>query len=216
MDKSNSKIKNIPNILTISRIVLVPIIICFMLVEFGDSIYTIKFSNVEIKLGLNLFLAALLFLISSFTDFLDGYIARKYKCVSDFGKFWDPIADKILVNSTLFCLAFKEYIPFWIPIIILIRDIIIDGIRINAIKKQIVIPANIWGKLKTIFQMIAIIIVFFFGVQFNSSLNNWWYWFVQNVLNYIAMILSIASLIIYWLQYSKKVKDKENEQELHS
>lgn len=215
MDKLNSKIKKVPNILTILRIILAPAVIVLILVEFGPLIYQINFSNIQIKLNLNIFLAALLFLISSFTDFLDGYIARKYNCVSDFGKFWDPIADKILVNSTLFCLAFKDYIPFWIPIIILIRDIIIDGIRINAIKKQIVIPANIWGKLKTIFQMTAIIIVFFFGIQ-NQNENHWWYWSVQNIFNYVALLLSIISLIIYWLQYSKKVKLIKNEQELHS
>jgi CDP-diacylglycerol--glycerol-3-phosphate 3-phosphatidyltransferase len=203
----------IPNYLTIFRLLLVPIIICFMWLDskdYGYQVYswTYNYGNVDYTYEFNSFwfFAGCLFLLASFTDFLDGYLARKYKWVSKWGKIWDPLADKILVNAVLITLACQHYILFFIPIVIVIRDIIVDGYRINNKKKEI--SANIWGKLKTITLMVGIIVVFF---GFNSWTPHGWtdgttyfmYYFTQNILLYIATFLSLLSGGIYIYKYSR-------------
>lgn len=204
MDNLNFK-KNIPNILTIFRIALVPLIIVFILVHFGPNIYVINLNNdYIIQINLNLFLASLLFIICCFTDFLDGFLARKWNVTSSFGKFWDPLADKILVNSVLFALSSIGLLPIWIPILILIRDIIMDGSRMWCSKKNIIIVANIWGKIKTFVLMTGIIYLMFFGITQN---NGFYFWGIQLVLMYISVILSYTSLIIYNIEIIRKIKN---------
>lgn len=207
MDKSNFKNK-LPNILTIFRIILTPIIISFILLNFGNPIYVIKINvNSIITINLSLFLAGILFVLSSFTDFLDGYLARKWNVISTFGKFWDPIADKILVNATLFSLSSIQMLPIWIPICILIRDIIMDGTRMWCSSQKVVIPANIWGKLKTFAMMIGIVYIMFFGVSLN---NDYYFWAIQLLLMYVSVLLSYISLVIYNIHVIRKIKDGKN------
>ncbi len=208
MAKSSFNKKNIPNILTILRIALVPIICIFILVDFGPVIYTINVDYVHIRFPLNMLLALILYLISAITDFLDGYLARKYNWVSNFGKLWDPLADKILTNVVILSFTYYNFIPIWLAIILLTRDIIIDGFRINCLQKNIVIPANIWGKIKTFLLMVGIIVVFCFSISNN---NNWYYWVIQNGLIILATIFSIVSLIIYMYSFYKNNKKKEAE-----
>jgi len=215
--------KLIPNYLTIFRILMIPLIIFFMLYNSPHGIadnptlyhFTITLGNEYIVYNINLywFLAGVCFAIASSTDFLDGYLARKYKWVSDWGKIWDPLADKILINSILILMGseFKgcgQTIIF-IPIIMITRDIITDGYKMSAASKGIVVPANIFGKAKTMVQMLAILVIFF---VFNSSGNVGWsrgiqYYAIQNLLLFVATVLSIISGIIYIAQISKKTKN---------
>lgn len=205
--------ENIPNYLTIARIAIVPIIVVLLLVS-SSNLYTLKLWNsYQINVSVCTFVAAILFVLASLTDAIDGYLARKYNWISDFGKFWDPLADKILVNTVLFCLAAPQQnlVPIWVPIIILIRDIIIDGVRLTACTKNIVLAANIYGKIKTITLLVGLIFLLFFGGSL-INVGGLYYWLIQNLLMYIATILSIISGIIYviplWYKASK-VKGEE-------
>ncbi len=198
------KKEQIPNYLTIIRILIVPIIIPILLINFGPQIYSFSFHDLTISFKLNMLIGVILFIIASITDALDGFLARKYNWVSNFGKFWDPLADKILTNSVLFCLASPNinFVPIWIPIIMLIRDIIIDGARIAALNKKVIIAANWYGKIKTIVLMIAIIIIMFIGINHNYD-NGIYYWLIQNFIMYISLILCIISAIIYMYKFYK-------------
>jgi len=210
--------KLIPNYLTIFRIILIPLVVTFMLLTGshckGDkTLYHFKLWDGVYYINLYWFIGGVLFVIASFTDFLDGFLARKYKWVSDWGKIWDPLADKILVNTVLVLMGsqFKgcgQTIIF-IPIIKIIRDILVDGYRMSASSKGIVVAANIYGKLKTIVQMMGIIVIFF---VFNETPNVGWarnkmYYIVQNMLLYISTILSIVSGIIYIVRINKQKKN---------
>ncbi|MDE5617332.1 MAG: CDP-diacylglycerol--glycerol-3-phosphate 3-phosphatidyltransferase [Ureaplasma sp.] len=208
--------QNIPNILTIFRIVLVPIIIVLLLIEPTAVVYNIQF-NLNNQYGLIRIsnfqiVAGILFILASITDFLDGYLARKWKVISTFGKFWDPLADKLLINCTLFCLASPQQnlVPIWIPIILLIRDFIIDGLRFYMLQKNIISAANIYGKVKTFVLIIAISFLLFFGGNL-ILVNSIYYWAIQNLLLYIAVILSIVSGLIYSLPviYNILTRSKE-------
>jgi len=215
--------KLIPNYLTIFRILMIPLIIFFMLynsphgVDDNPVLYhfviTIGNDREVYNIKLYWFLAGVCFAIASGTDFLDGYLARKYKWVSDWGKIWDPLADKILVNSVLILMGseFKgcgQTIIF-VPIIMIVRDIITDGYKMSAASKGIVVPANIFGKAKTMTQMIAMLVIFF--VFCNTSNPGWnrgvQYYAIQNLLLFVATALSIISGIIYIVQITKKTKN---------
>ncbi|GAA5414814.1 CDP-diacylglycerol--glycerol-3-phosphate 3-phosphatidyltransferase [Ureaplasma ceti] len=211
MKKFKLEKKQIPNILTIFRILLVPVIIVLMLVQFGPTIYTFDISHdhnslfaPHVTINLNILLSAIFFIIASLTDAVDGYVARKMHWVSDFGKFWDPLADKILTNSVLFCLASPQLniVPIWIPIILLIRDIIVDGTRMMSAKQNLVVPANWWGKVKTINIMVAIIVAFFIGNNY-GNVTTAYYWAAQNILMYTSAALSVISGIIYYTKFIK-------------
>lgn len=198
--------KHIPNALTILRIVFVPVVLVLMLVQFGPRIYTFSYYEkntlYEVHVNLNILLAVIFFIIAALTDALDGYLARRFKWVSNFGKFWDPLADKLLINSTLFAFSSSQlnFVPIWIPIIFLARDLIVDGLRFMAAKKNIVMAANWYGKIKTILMMIAIILIFFIGANQNNA-TTWYFWAVQNILLLICLVLATASGIIYFKRY---------------
>ena len=140
-DKFGSDGVNLPNILTVFRIFLIPL-----------STFLILYNTKT-----TLIYGLIVFCIASITDFLDGWIARKYKLISAFGKFLDPIADKLLILCTLFALTALTVIPAWLGIIILFRDLLVDGLRLVAVEKGEVIVASKLGKIKTIFQMIFVI-----------------------------------------------------------
>lgn len=165
---------NLPNKLTVVRMVLVPFFVASLL---------LSGSNESLK-----WVALVLFVVASLTDFLDGYIARKYNLITNFGKFMDPLADKILTISGMICLIELGRIPSWIVVIIVAREFIISGFRLIAAENGVVIAANYWGKFKTTFQMIMIIlmIVNIPQLQILTNLTMW-----------IALALTIISLVTY-------------------
>ena len=178
---------NLPNKLTILRIVIIPLFVLFLYVDIGDNV--------------NSYIAALLFIVASLTDLLDGKIARKYNLVTNFGKFMDPLADKLLVCSALIALVDIEKLAGWIVIIIIARDFIINGLRVLAADNGIVIAASYWGKLKTTCQMIMIVLLI---VDLDMYVIN-------NFFVYIALILTIISLFDYiYKNYKVLMKSTNN------
>ena len=172
---------NLPNKLTILRMILVPFFVFFMLVD--SSI---------VPHGYAKWIALVLFCVASITDFLDGQIARKNNLVTNFGKFMDPLADKILTCSAFICLIVTrpESMPAWIVIIIIAREFVISGFRLVSSDKGVVIAASYLGKFKTNFQMFAIILLI---ADFGGPVA----FVIEQVLVYIALILTIVSLVDY-------------------
>lgn len=175
---------NLPNKLTLLRVVMIPFFVFFLLVE--------PFDYVGRMIALVLFCAA------SFTDFLDGFIARKYHLVTNFGKFMDPLADKLLVCSALICFVGKGELAAWIVIIIMAREFIISGFRLVASDNGVVIAANYWGKFKTVSQMIMIILI----ILDLESLE-----FLTQIFIYLALALTIISLEEYIRQNINVLKE---------
>ena len=152
----------------------------------------------------------LIFIVASITDKLDGYIARSRKQVTTFGKFLDPLADKILVLSALILLVELDKIPAWIPIIVLAREFLVSGYRLVAVEKGgKVIAASIWGKLKTVTQMLAIILIMFdknaFAQCFNGTLSG--AEFGLNIISTIMLIISVIATIFSGIDYMKGGKE---------
>ena len=164
---------NLPNRLTILRIFLIPFFVFFMLSDFSKWI------------------ALIIFVVASLTDMLDGKIARKYNLVTDFGKFMDPLADKLLVCSALICLVELKRIPAWIVIAIISRECIISGFRLVAAEKQIVIAANFWGKIKTVCQMFMVILM----IANIRELT-----LITQIMMWLSLILTVVSLMTYMVQ----------------
>lgn len=210
------KKSNLPNFLTVFRIAIAVVIIPLLLIPNKTFVYHITLWNSNfINLNVLTLIASILFIIASISDAIDGYLARKFHWISNFGKFWDPLADKILTNTVLFCLASsnQSIVPIWLPIIFLIRDIIVDGIRFNLANKQIVVPANIYGKIKTITLMIGIVFCLFLGNNYNN-VGTIYYWAIQNMLIYISAILAILSGIIYAFKAKQQLKNLKDNQEI--
>ena len=158
---------NLPNKLTVFRIILVPIMIfvwLFPYEQFNYMFYEFNFGPVSLS-SLNI-VVLVIFALASITDMLDGMIARKYNMITTFGKFADPIADKLLVNTTLIIMVSKHLIPVLPVVIMLGRDIIVDGCRMIASKNGVVVAAGYLGKLKTVSQMITIILVLLNNLPF--------------------------------------------------
>lgn len=147
---------NLPNKLTVFRMTLVPVIVLVALLG-NDGI--MHWQVLESHLTLTHIICTILFLVASFTDMLDGKIARKYQLITTFGKFMDPIADKMLVNSLLILLCYDHLIPVICVILMIARDLVVDAIRLMAAQQQIVLAAGPLGKLKTVIQMVAIVFV---------------------------------------------------------
>ena len=176
---------NIPNKLTVLRVILVPIFILVAYIGIPGAILGI--SNTFLVMNI-------IFIIASITDKLDGSIARKHNLVTDFGKFLDPIADKILVLSALIMLVEFGKIPAWIPIIVLSREFLVSGYRLVATQSSgKVIAANIWGKVKTVTQMIAIILMFIDQYNFFDFIAK------HGEMNVFAIILNAASSILMFV-----------------
>ena len=166
---------NLPNKLTVLRVIMVPFFVFFMLTDFaGDA---------------GKWIALVLFCLASLTDMLDGKIARARKLVTNFGKFMDPLADKLLVCSAMICLIPAGKLPAWVVIVIIAREFIISGFRLVAADSGIVIAASYWGKFKTVSQMFMVIVLIAdLGGVFDT---------VGTVLIWIALILTVVSLIDY-------------------
>ena len=165
---------NLPNKLTVLRVILVPFFVVFLLFNIFGPI------DKWIALGI--------FIVASLTDLADGKIARKYNLVTDFGKFMDPLADKLLVCSAMICLIELGRIPSWIVVIIIAREFIISGFRLIAAENGRVIAASYWGKFKTTFQMFMVILMIVNIPQLQL---------VTTIFMYIALALTIISLVDY-------------------
>lgn len=167
---------NLPNKLTVLRVILVPFFVFFLL----GADWIGSFSP---------YIALIIFIVASLTDMLDGKIARKYNLITNFGKFMDPLADKLLVCSALICFVDMHRMPTWVVLIIIAREFIISGFRLVASDNGIVIAASYWGKFKTTFQMLMIIVMIMnLGGAFDM---------VGTVLMWIALALTIISLVDY-------------------
>lgn len=174
---------NVPNMLTIIRMIL---IIPFVILLLNGA-------NIP---------AVILFIVASLTDMLDGQIARKYNLVTNFGKFMDPLADKLLVCSALICLVEMERLAAWIVIIIIAREFIISGFRLVASDNGIVIAASYWGKFKTVFQM-AMVVVLMLNIQ-NSVFQ-----MIGNILVWVSLALTIISLADYVIKNIDVLKEQK-------
>ena len=166
---------NLPNKITIFRVCMIPVFLVFMLVP------GIAYGN---------YIATAVFAIACASDALDGYIARKHNLVTNFGKFMDPIADKLLVCSALICFVALSYMPAWIAIVIIAREFIINGFRLIASDNGVVIAASYWGKFKTIAQMIMCILLI---VQLPFA----WVDVLEQIFIWLSLILTVVSLCEY-------------------
>ena len=200
--------KNIPNIATIFRIIIIiPIVIIMILAPlYKENIiyYFQAFDSQLININTFNFIAFILFVIASITDWFDGWYARKNNLVSDFGKFWDPIADKILINSVLILLLYNNLIEVWIVILIIMRDVLVDGLKMSSAKSGIVVPASILGKIKTVLLMLSIIVIFILGGS--TDKQSLYYWLIQNMFLIISLFFVLASGLNYFLNIRKEKK----------
>ena len=166
---------NLPNKLTVMRVILIPFFVAALLYDNGSS-QTMRI------------VANVIFIAASLTDLFDGKIARKYNLVTNFGKFMDPLADKLLVCSALICLIQLGQLPAWVVIIIISREFIISGFRLVASDNGVVIAASYWGKFKTTFQMIGVVLLIF-NIPALSM--------VTTIVIWIALALTVISLVDY-------------------
>ena len=192
---------NLPNKLTIFRMILVPIMVIIPFLGIKTEVLGIPLTYIIIDF---------IFIIASITDKLDGYLARKNNQVTTFGKFLDPLADKILVLAAMMMLVEMAKLPAWIPIIVLAREFIVSGYRLVAVEKGgKVIAASKWGKLKTVTQMIAIILAFLdlhaFGECFSGTLQGGD--FVLKFVVTIMMIIQVIATIFSGVDYLKGAKE---------
>lgn len=195
---------NLPNKITLIRIFLTCLVVIILLFPF-DAVgltATKLFINEAMVVDLRYFIAGALFIIASLTDFLDGYIARKYKMVTDLGKMLDAIADKFLVNSVLIILASQGLIHPIIPVIVVTRDTVVDIIKMIVGAKKEVVSAIMSGKVKTIFMMLGITLTLFNNLPFELINIK-----VSDVLLIIATVLSVYSGIQYYQQNKKVLFD---------
>ena len=179
---------NLPNKLTIFRVILIPFFVFFLLApyfpEYGK------------------YIATAIFIVASLTDMADGKIARKYNLVTNFGKFMDPLADKLLVCSAMICLIELDRLAAWIVIVIIAREFIISGFRLVASDNGVVIAASYWGKFKTTFQMLMVIVLIL-------DIQMPFFQILGTVLTYVALILTVVSLIDYVVKNKDVLKDQK-------
>ncbi len=206
---SKSELINVPNILLFIRLLLVPIIIVLLLLPGWTNIGFVNYSlssSKTILYGMHWtdLAAGILFIFASLTDFLDGWWARKFNKITKFGKLFDPLADKILVNSTLILFSARGFIPILFTIIFIVRDILVDGLRMMMASDGVVLSADKFGKLKTIFQMLGLILLFFIHPIDNVNFFDMFAWHVISscliMLLGIALFFSIVSGINYFVK----------------
>ena len=178
---------NLPNKLTIFRVILIPFFVVFLLLDPSNQTYR--------------YIADAIFIIASLTDLADGKIARKYNLVTNFGKFMDPLADKLLVSAAMICLIATGQLAAWIVIVIISREFIISGFRLIASDIGIVIAASYWGKFKTVFQMLMIIVLI-------ANIQMPFFTVLGTILIYVALVLTIVSLIDYIVKNKDVLKEQ--------
>lgn len=205
---------NLPNKLTLLRIILLfPLIILVIL-------YSILIKQGYIEYGLAgrilLALMLLIFVGAMITDYFDGKIARKNNQITSFGKLWDPLADKLITSTLFISLCAFGFIPIWITVIFIARDIVVDGFRIVMTQNNVGVEASKWGKLKTVFQTVAIALVLTIGIifDFSNKVNAWYlqtnnaqlfYWISIYLIN-IPTMLALFFSLFSGFDYFKKVK----------
>ena len=176
---------NLPNKLTLLRVFMIPLFVVLLLLQKGEN-STLRY------------IATFIFILAALTDALDGYIARKYNLITNFGKFMDPLADKLLVCSALICMIPLSRLPAWYVIILISREFIISGFRLIAVEQNVVIAASYFGKLKTVSQMVMIILL----ILQLPALH-----FVNLLFIYLSLILTIVSLIDYLFKNRKVLQE---------
>ena len=179
---------NLPNKLTVLRVIMVPFFVFFMLTDTGGAA--------------NKWIALVIFCVASLTDMLDGKIARARNLVTNLGKFMDPLADKLLVCSAMICLITAGQLAAWIVIIIIAREFIISGFRLVAADNGIVIAASYWGKFKTTFQMLMIVMLIL-------DYGNKAYQICAQGVTYIALALTVISLVDYVVKNKGVLKEQK-------
>ncbi|MBQ9764973.1 MAG: CDP-diacylglycerol--glycerol-3-phosphate 3-phosphatidyltransferase [Lachnospiraceae bacterium] len=178
---------NLPNKLTILRVCMIPFFVFFLMTDYCGAA--------------SKYIATAIFVIASFTDMLDGKIARKYNLVTNFGKFMDPLADKLLVCSALICFIELGKVSSIIVLVIIAREFIISGFRLVAADKGVVIAAGYWGKLKTVVQMVMIVVVLV-DIPFAA------FEIVEQVLIWASLVLTVVSLIDYLVKNKAVLKEE--------
>ena len=176
---------NLPNKLTIFRVMLIPFFVVLLL--FDITAY-------------DKWIALAIFIVASLTDFLDGYIARKYNLVTNFGKFMDPLADKLLVCSAMICLVELARIPAWVVIVIIAREFIISGFRLVASDNGVVIAASYWGKFKTTFQIVMICLMI---ADLEPLI------LITQIVMWVALALTVISLVDYLIKNKSVMQDNK-------
>ena len=215
---------NLPTKITFSRIIATVLLIIALFVMSLINFVAPTFLQTDGKYGINLvfLIIFIFFVIASYTDHLDGHLARKNNQITNLGKFLDPVADKLLINSmVIFLIApsiFARYAPYqaitfnmWCAIILIVRDIVVDALRFIAAQKNVVIAANIFGKMKTVFEMVAISFVLLNGFPFYYFDANWPAGLhITDFIVYITTAMSFISGVIYVIQ-NRQVFLKEDE-----
>ncbi len=196
MSKAEKQKMNLPNKLTIFRMILIVPFVILLLGNFQQwGWFTAIFGGISEYVD---YIALAIFIIASLTDLIDGKIARKYNLVTNFGKFMDPLADKLLVSAAMVALVEMGRIPSWVVIIIISREFIISGFRTIASDNGVVIAASYWGKFKTTFQMIMVCLM----IANIEALA-----IVTNIVMWISLILTVVSLIDYLWKNKDVMKD---------
>lgn len=191
---------NLPNKLTISRICLIPLFIILLSVPMDLGAWDIGGA----ELPITHFIAAIIFIFASTTDWVDGYIARKYNLITNLGKFLDPLADKLLVSAALIMLVQMELAAAWIVIIIISREFAVTGLRLVAAGEGIVLAAGQMGKLKTATQMIAIILLLLHNFPF-SFIN----FPLGTIMLYLALLFTVISGVDYFIKNKHVMRDSK-------
>ena len=180
---------NLPNMLLILRIALIPVFLA-LFVNIGPNDYFLRLTSI------------LVFLIAAFTDFLDGYLARRWNTVSNFGKLMDPLADKMLVSAAMIALAYRQELAAWVVIVIICREFWVTSLRMLALEQgKTVIAASIWGKTKTVLQM-AMLTVLIAGMGTNGFLGQW-----GNTIAMLLTYLSVIATVFSAVEYTRDYKD---------
>ena len=197
---------NLPNKITTFRMVCVVIIDFILLFPWASCGVTMPL--VFGVISLEYFISAILFLVASFSDFLDGYLARKYNLVTTYGKFMDPIADKLLIDTVVIIMAINHpaIVPPVVAVIMIARDLLVDALRQVASTKGVVLAANIWGKLKTVVQMVALTLALLLDWPFsllNLPVS------ITSIICYVAGVVSLLSGILYFTKNLHVFNDKD-------
>lgn len=190
---------NLPNKITITRIILSVLLLIFMMLPWYDlGVNFPVYQVANINVSIDYIIGGVIFLIASTSDFLDGYLARKYNQVTDFGKVMDAIADKLLVNGLLIILAYNRMISLVIPVVIISRDIVVDSCKMISGNKGRVVAASILGKIKTICMMVGLTLTMFYNLPFEL---------IGFPLSDLLLIAAVVLSVISGVQYFYSVKD---------
>ena len=207
---------NIPNKITLTRIIIVGMMLIALFsldVVYAFHPFSVPLYGQAAPVNLVYLVTCIVFILGAITDKIDGDLARKWNQVTDLGKFLDPIADKLLVDSLLLYLIVPHLgtggltISVWCVIVMIVRDLIVDALRFIAAKKGVVLAANVFGKLKTVLQMVAIPLILLNGWPFTYFDAGWNQWRIAEIFVYLATLVSFLSGVIYLSQNAAVFKE---------